>query len=114
MDFPIANYKLKKFLGQGAYGTVSLYEKRKGPIQGLRSVLSSSDSTALPSKVAVKIFMSNHKEKFKKEMENVSKIGMSSCDNIVQFFGACNLEEDHKRGISRVPSAAFIGLLSDN
>ena len=84
MDFPIEDYQLKEILGQGAYGIVSLYEKRP------------SVSSRRANKVAVKIFMSSQIVDFSKELKNMSKIGETSCPNIVQFFGTCSLQRGKK------------------
>ena len=91
MDFPIEDYQFKEFLGQGAYGTVSLYEKRRGPIQGLL-LLSRGSRSRQPNKVAVKMFMSSQLDTFSKELENMVMIGKNSCPNIVQFLGTCRVQ----------------------
>ena len=83
-NFPIHEYQIKDYLGQGAYGTVSLYKKQ------LWGYFNSS--SRLPNKVAVKMFQSSEMSKFSKELENMVRIGDKMSPNIVKFFGACKLQ----------------------
>lgn len=62
--FPIERYRLKELLGQGAHGTVSLYEK-------VPRYFSSSNT---PKEVAVKIFRQNEAHKFAAELEHIVKV----------------------------------------
>ena len=49
-SFPIQEYQIKDNLGRGAFGVVSLYERRR------KSWFDSSSSKEVPDRVAVKIF----------------------------------------------------------
>ena len=67
--FPIERYRLKGFLGQGAQGTVSLYEKVPWYF-----ILGYLLSYGKPKEVAVKIFQPNESYKLAAELEHIVKV----------------------------------------
>ena len=80
-NFPIEHYRPSRPLGQGAYGTVLLYELQH-PVDDL------------PAKVAVKVFQSH--EVASREWENMERIVASNPPNIVKCYGLCQLEEGQR------------------
>ena len=77
-NFVLENYRPSRPLGQGAYGTVLLYELQQ-------------PHDALPDKVAVKVFQS--REVASREWENMERLVASSPPNIVKCYGLCQIEE---------------------
>ena len=71
--FPIERYRLKGlgFLGQGAHGTVSHYER-------LPWYFWSYDK---PKEVAVKIFQQNESDKLAAELEHIVKVRVEKSDS---------------------------------
>ena len=86
-SFPIHEYLIRDTLGQGAFGVVSLYEKRK-----MSYLTYYFSSTKGPDRVAVKIFQPRDIYNFSKEFENMVKIGANKPQNIVEFYGDCALQ----------------------
>ena len=81
--FPIEDYQLEDNLGQGAFGIVSLYQKK------ISHSVSSSDS---PGQVAVKMFQLRDLKNYDTELKIMTKIGKTTT-NIVKFYGACTLSK---------------------
>ena len=77
-NFAIENYRPSRPLGQGAYGTVLLYELQL-------------PNDTLPAKVAVKVFQS--REVASREWANMERLVASSPPNIVKCYGLCQLED---------------------
>ena len=77
-NFAIENYRFSRTLGQGAYGTVLLYELQQ-------------PNDTLTEKVAVKVFQSH--EVASREWNNMERLVARNPPNIVKCYGLCQLEE---------------------
>ena len=85
--FPIENYRLVDVLGQGAHGTVSLYE--------ISDRFICLRPSYRPHRVAVKIFQPNEEDKFSRELEHMVKVAADEVSpNIVKCYGTCKLPKD--------------------
>ena len=90
-EFPIDKYDRLEKLGDGAYGTVYLYEKIRDDVS---DELLSANESDLPNFIAIKTFQEEHY--FEIEKNNLDIVSSEGQDhpNLVKIYGWCKLPND--------------------